>query len=104
MPIHRYGFESRHERSDLVDLLAEELREDIHGEGPSRRAPEGAPDIYIRLYVSVIWSLWENVPETQRPAIILDAFQKAGRRSETSKIAVAMGLTPHEARALGERP
>jgi len=118
MPVHRYGYQSRHQQDPLVLVLAAELR----AEGDSSPVPilGDAPEIFIetigasyrdaetaasnRLRVCVIWSRWQDVPEVQRPAVILDAFEQAGRKEERDRIAVAMGLTPGEAETLGIDP
>ena len=91
-----------------MDLIADELLVDS-GQKPSIKydPPDLAPQIYIedrgknRLHVTVIGSFWEDVLEVQRPAIILDAFRKAGRTQVAEQISIAMGLTPGEAEALG---
>ena len=51
---------------------------------------------YRDLYV--IWSKFEDMPETQRSLLILDAVEKAEGRKEMLRVAVAMGLTAAEAR------
>lgn len=109
MPVHKYGIQSRHDREDLVSLIADELLIDSEGKTPmTYEPPDMAPQIYIdenrgpdRLHITVIGSFWEGVAEVQRPAIILDAFCKAGRREAADHASIAMGLTPHEASALG---
>lgn len=108
MPVHRYGVESRHDRDDLVGLLAGELLADQGRPPVHYDSPDDAPSIYIdegkmsdSLRITVVWSCWFDVPEVQRAAIILDAFDKAGRKSERDRISVALGVTPEEADALG---
>lgn len=106
MPVHRYGIKARHDRDDLVELIAMELRADAGGPEIQHEKPEDAPQIYIddrygadNRQVSVVGSFWEGVPEVQRPGIILDAFRKA--HLPDTGIIIAMGLTPAEAEALG---
>lgn len=106
MPVHDYGIQGRHDRKDLVDRIVHELKGQApyHGETSADQ-----PDIFIErdardnheVNIVVIWSKWEDVPEPQRPAIILDAFQRYG---SVDKIIYAMGLTIHEAESLGMKP
>lgn len=113
MPVHRYSYTARHQRSDLVDRLTKELREESNQQLREEYDAFDSknPQIYIDegrgpefLHVCVIWPLWDNVPDVQRPAIIMDAFEKAGRKKERDGIAVAMGLTPDKAEVLGINP
>ena len=111
MPVHRYGLHSRHNREDLVEVIAKDLRAEMEGREIKYKPPGSGPEIYIewfedsnRLHVHVIWSAWKDVPEIQRPAVILDAFDASGREGDRDRISVAMGLTPEEADLLGIEP
>lgn len=108
MPVHKYGLHAKHNRADLVDVIAEELRADMHNRPSSQVDP---PEIFIEeqkdfrgstyMHVWVMWDKWRDVLETQRAGIIIDAFEAAGRKADVERITVAMGLTHEEADALG---
>lgn len=109
MPVHHYSVLSKHNRHDLVDLIAKDLAAELKpGQAVSYQSPELTPEIFIlespnsnSIQVTVVGEFWTDVPEVQRPSIILDAFAKAGRRGDVKRITVAMGLTRDEADGLG---
>lgn len=87
-------------RSQLVQELCDELTaapgkrveplilEEIIGPSRSR-------------HIQVIWSRWEHVPDETRTDIILEAYQRTQPDTTAGNIAVAVGLTPDDALALG---
>jgi len=86
----------------LVRTLVQELQ------NPQEPGTSGAPDIReesqrhsSRVHVYVIWDRWADVRETDRGAIILDAFEQAFDQQRAMQIAVAMGVTHAEAQNLG---
>jgi len=54
-----------------------------------------------RCHVYVIWDKWSTVPDEDRGAIILDAYEHALGQIEASRISVAMGVTVSEAKEIG---
>ena len=54
-----------------------------------------------RLQVYVIWAAWSDVQEEHRSAAILDAYERHFRQVYASRIVIALGLTPPEAKKLG---
>lgn len=85
-------------RSQLVQELCAELKASRGVEpiileeilGPSRSR-----------HIQVLWSRWEQVPEEVRTDVILEAYQQAEPDTTAGDIAVAVGLTPDDALALG---
>ena len=55
------------------------------------------------LHVVVIWDRWADVPDYERSAIILDAYEKT-TNPPGMKVTIAMGLTRSEAMSLGFMP
>ena len=54
-----------------------------------------------RLHVYVIWDKWKAVEDTERGAVILDAYEQALGREKALQVILAMGVTPQEAGTLG---
>lgn len=54
--------------------------------------------------VRVIWDAWKDVPDDDRASVIIDAYVQAEGAEAEEDIAVADGLTPQEALALGLLP
>lgn len=55
------------------------------------------------IHVVVIWDDWRNLSPTERSSVILQAYSKATRFSD-SNITVAMGLTAEESLRMGFLP
>jgi hypothetical protein len=53
------------------------------------------------IHVYVVWSKWAQVDRIQRGEIILEAAERKLGVAEKSKITIALGLTPEEARSMG---
>jgi hypothetical protein len=89
----------REGHAKLVQELAKELRQ------PSgRRMPyvleEEVPATGLRT-VTVIWDRWKGVREEDRSDIILGAYEATEGKKSADSVAIATGLTPEEALALG---
>jgi hypothetical protein len=89
------------ERPDLVEKLVKELT------GAKRRQPviveEAIPATGSR-HVHVIWDEWKGVPAEQRSQLIIEAYGRAEGADTAENITIAVGVTPHEALALGLLP
>lgn len=93
LPRSRFG--------DLVDELAEELKTNRESGQPlidEQHFPTGA------VRVAVLWDRWDHVPQEDRTAIILRAYEKAEGQEFRDRIALAYGLTIPEAHASGMLP
>ena len=103
MAVKRIQEPSRHNRPDLVDVLAEELAT------PTKQASLEVPLIIEEtrrfgnnLHVTVVWDRWDSVRDkAERGAVILDAYSQAGKKDDLGRITLALGLTKAEAETLG---
>jgi hypothetical protein len=102
MPVINRNAAPRHQHPELVEALATEL-------GKQSEQQENADDPIIyqeaqrnsnSLHVTVLWQRWAGVPNEQRGAIILDAYEKA-KKDTLDRIAFALGVTADEAKVLG---
>ena len=102
MPRNRTKAKPAHNHPELVEELAKEMEE--KGVSPTPAVPtvyEVEQKYTNTLHVTVVWSKWEQVPVEERGAIILDAYEKAGLKEDMRRIAIALGVTPDEAKKLG---
>ena len=102
MPYTPSQSKSLHGRHDLVTRLVDELK------NPRPAGTLQAPDIREdaqrfsgRLHVYVIWDSWQDVPDSNRGEIILDAYEACFGQDRARLISVAMGITPTEAKNMG---
>ncbi len=93
---------SRLETDDLVEKLADELRQKREFGQPvvdEEMFPSG------KIRVVVIWDEWERLPSAEdRTATILQAYERAEGPEYRDRIALATGLTVPEACAAGMLP
>lgn len=102
MPVTRIGTASKHDRPDLVGLIASELS--TTPPPPNQDSPDIREEEIRhspRMIVTVVWNKWRGVDETFRAPIILDAYERARGVDEAMRIAAALGVTPEEAKSLG---
>jgi hypothetical protein len=85
---------------------AEELTRDLVQElrHPSTK---GQPEIIIEqpqpgqpIHLYVIWDIWDKLSLQERSEIIMDAYEEAVGKQESSLITMAMGLTQPEAQRM----
>lgn len=101
MPRERKSAPPPHSHPDLVKVLVEELNK--KGVSSTPEVPtiyEEAQSHGDRLHVTVIWNRWAGIPEEERGAMILDAYEQAGLEDEMRRITLVLGLTPEEAEDL----
>jgi len=87
---------------DLVAELVSELREG---------SPYGQPMIHELRFpetnavrTTIIWDKWAEIPDEDRVATILEAYEEAEGADFRGRIALAMGLTVPEAHDVGLLP
>src|SRR5947207_1781011 len=104
MPRIRRGPESqpRPRYPDLVRALAEELK-NSHDAGQPRIEEQVFPQTNA-VRVTVLWDKWESVPDEDRAATILQAYEQAEGKDCRNPIALAIGLTFPDALESGLLP
>ena len=98
MPVERRSESKPEPHPELVGALAKELSK------PTKKGPlviEEKVRGLNRIYVTVVWNLWQDVHPEDRAAVILDAYQAARGDLEMLKISLAVGATPEEAKKMG---
>jgi hypothetical protein len=103
MPLKKRGveYQPRRRGGDLVDLLAEELKNPQESGQPvidEQDFPTG------KSRVNVLWDKWDRLPLEDRTAVIVQAYEVAEGPQSRERIALASGLTPPEAHAAGMLP
>lgn len=105
MPLNRQSAQPPHSHPELVDRLAQELRD------PQPSGGAGIPDITEemqtygdRIHVRVIWDRWADVPHDERGPIILDAYGQVRGEAEMLRVTLASGFTIEEYRRYAATP
>jgi hypothetical protein len=97
MPVIRKPFpEDPHQHRQLVIKLADELTSETPT-GPRILEEEQRGGFW---HITVIWDEWADIAAEDRGRIIMEAY-KLRRTDLLSKISVALGVTPAEAKKLG---
>lgn len=97
MPVIRKPFpEDLPQHRLLVNQLADELTSETP-KGPRIVEEEQRGGFW---HITVIWDAWAAIAAEDRGRIIMDAY-KLRRTDLLSKISVALGVTPDEAKKLG---
>jgi hypothetical protein len=104
MPRIRRGLEQplRPAYAGLVKALEDELRNEREGGQPTIDELHFPETNAIR--VTVIWDRWEGMPDEDRQAVILQAYENVEGKEFRDRIALAIGLTVPEAEESGLLP
>jgi hypothetical protein len=100
--IQRVIEEPRVHEPDIVAALVEELRSS-HSTGQPRIEETVFPRTN-RMRITVIWDRWERIPDEERTACILRAYDEVEGPAFRERIALAIGLTVPEAHQCGLLP
>jgi hypothetical protein len=103
MPRRKRGVEEppQFRFADLAAELAAELKQSRESGQPlieEQHFPTGA------VRVTVLWDKWDRVPQEDRSATILRAYELAESKESRDRIALSIGLTLPEAHASGLLP
>jgi hypothetical protein len=100
--ILRYSRSPSPKHDKLVKRLVQEFSPGAAGLQPLI-LEEHVPSAQSR-QVRVIWDAWKDIPDDDRGAVIVDAYTQVEGTDAAEDIAVADGVTPQEALALGLLP
>jgi hypothetical protein len=87
---------------ELVSELANELK-NSHESGQPIIEEQVFPKTNL-IRVTVIWDKWDPVPDDERAALILQAYEQAEGKDFRDRIALTIGLTVPEACDMGLLP
>lgn len=102
MPIeHRLRTVSQTDAERLLELLYQEWRAQRAGEGEPLIIEEAPRSGELPNHLYVVWSEWGDLTPIERSRLILQAYERYRGRDIATRVTLAMGLTPAEARQMG---
>jgi hypothetical protein len=102
MPVARIINERKKTQpEDLLEILLHEWRAQQEGTGEPLIIEESPLRGELPNHLYVVWSRWGDLTPLERSRLILQAYERYKGREITSRVTLAMGLTPDEAEKIG---
>ena len=102
MPVARIVNKQRKTQQEtLMELLLREWRAQRTGSGEPLIIEESPLRGELPNHLYVVWSEWGDLTPLERSKLILQAYEKFKGREITSRVTLAMGLSPDEAEKIG---